>query len=311
MISVDIVLPFYNGSKFIRDQIDSIINDSIPNISYRLIIINDASTPEESKIIESLLQDNSLYVVNEVNLGVIKSIEKGLKLSTAPYVLLCDQDDVWLPQKIQKSVTLMKSIEADGPALVFTDLIISGPQLELLEPSMMKHYNYCFDSINPSILFQNIVTGCTSILNRKLIKFALPFPDEIPMHDHWLASCAVFSGKVELLKEPTVLYRQHGSNQVGAPSANVFPKIIQSGKTIARFQNQLNLKTKMATALALRLAEHGKNYESGYVEKVARAFEDKNAIYLIKSRVIDGKFIRVFGVALLMIILKFKKCFLN
>lgn len=295
MISVDIILPFYNGSRFVKEQIDSIINNENENISWRLIVINDASSIEESNFIQTLLPANSMYVVNELNLGVIKTIEKGLMISTAPYVMFCDQDDVWKPGKIKKSLSLLRSIENDSPAMVFTDLIITGPNLEHLNSSMLRYYKYNPKKIKPSILLNNIVTGCTIIMNKRLVDFSLPFPSQIPMHDHWLASCATFAGKLELLDEPMVLYRQHGHNQIGAPSDGLAQKIKNIRFLANKFFKQLEIKTAMAKALAIRLEEHNLELESQKVESIAVAFESKNVVFLISEKTFQGSVIRAIG----------------
>ena len=289
MTAIDIVLPYFNGSAYVSEQIESIFKNDLDGILLRLIIINDASTKTETEFLKALLPPNHLYLENETNLGVIKSVEKGLKASAAPYVMLCDHDDVWLPKKIKHSLNLLRDIEADSPAMVYTDLIISGPKLEKIHHSMLDYYGYRFDKANPSILFKNIVTGCTIIMNRKLIEFALPFPVHLPMHDHWLAVCAVFAGKLELLKESTILYRQHGKNQIGAPLDGVFSKLLKLDHVIDKFQTQVDLKTEMVRALSQRLDD------SVFLTQIVDAFEKRDVLFLIRKGVIRGSFIQVLG----------------
>ena len=294
MTSVDIVLPYYNGSAFIKEQLESISNNKLDGIVLRLIVVNDASTKTETDFLKTILPAGNLYFENETNMGVIRSVEKGLKASTAPYVMLCDHDDVWLPNKIKNSLTKLKEIEKGLSAMVFTDLVISGPKLEQLQPSMLAYYGYRFDKANPSILFKNMVTGCTIIMNRKLVEFAMPFPAHIPMHDHWLAVCAVFAGKLSLLNEATILYRQHGKNQIGAPADGVFSKVMNFRKMAHKFGNQLRLKTEMAKALSLRL-----NHPADLTQ-IVDALEKRDIVFLIRNGVIEGTFLRVLGAFLLL-----------
>jgi glycosyltransferase involved in cell wall biosynthesis len=306
MTAIDIVLPYYNGSAFIEEQIASILNSDLEGIDLKIILVNDASTPSETAFIKQFLKPNHLYLENEVNLGVIKSVERGLKYSTAPYVMLCDHDDVWLPDKIRKSLLKLIDNEQNSIALVYSDLIVSGPKLEKIHSSMMTYSGYCEEKAYPSILYQNIVTGCTVIMNRKLVEFALPFPLEVPMHDHWLAVCAVFAGKIHLLKEPTILYRQHGKNQIGAASKTLFAKIWNMKTTIVGFQNHLRLKKHMAQALCQRLKEHDFNSESLVVKNISQALVNRDVLYLLKNKVLRGGFVRVLGNILLLTFIKIR-----
>ena len=106
MTHLDIILPFYNGSKFIREQLNSIQENDISDLKINLIIVNDASSESETKFLKSILPTNHIYIENQKNLGVIKSVEYGLKASISKYIMLCDQDDVWLPTKIKKFCVL-------------------------------------------------------------------------------------------------------------------------------------------------------------------------------------------------------------
>jgi glycosyltransferase involved in cell wall biosynthesis len=295
MTSVDIILPYYNGSAFIKEQIESILRSDLEGINISIILINDASNSEETEYVKKLLPANHIYIENAFNIGVIKSVEKGLRMSSASYVMLCDHDDVWLPEKIKNSVQRIKETEEDSIAMVYSDLVICGPNLEEIHPSMLASSGFRSEKVYPSIIYRNIVTGCTIIMNRKLVEFSLPFPNELPMHDHWLATCAVFAGKISLLKEPTTLYRQHGQNQIGAKSEKALCKILSYKRTIEKFQNHLRLKREMANALVLRLSEHNFNHESLFVKRIAKALQNRDALYLVRNRILRGDFIRVVG----------------
>lgn len=302
MTKIDIILPYYNGSRFIEQQLQSILSSNLDGIKLEIIIINDASTREETEFIKSILPIGVRYIENEINLGVTKSIEKGLKESSAPYVMFCDQDDIWLPNKIKHSLHKIQEVEDEQPALVYTDLVISGPNLEKLHPSMHRFYNHNHDAIKPSVLFHNIVTGCTIILNRKLVELGLPFPEKITMHDHWYAECATFAGKIQLLDEPTILYRQHGNNQVGTPNRNVFWKLCHFRTTIPKFRHHLKMKSNMAESLAERLEKIGKKHESEFLKGIVKAIQHKDFIYLLKTGAISGSTVRKIATSGLLLI---------
>jgi hypothetical protein len=135
--------------------------------------------------------------------------------------MLCDHDDVWLPNKIALSLEHMRELEArygpDTPLLVHTDLIVVGRDLEILAPSF-----FGYQRLDPSrnglnaLLMSNTVTGCATMVNRALYERARPIPDQAALHDHWLALVAAATGRIECLAEGTILYRQHGGNTVGA-----------------------------------------------------------------------------------------------
>lgn len=298
---------FYNGSRYIKEQLFSILASNLEGISLHFIVINDASTQKETNYLINILPANHTYIENEVNLGVIRSVEKGLMTSSADYVMLCDQDDFWLPGKIKESLSQIQLAERENPTLLFTDLVIVGPKLEELHSSMFTYYRYDPTKVYPSILFQNIITGCTVMMNRKLVEISLPFPPHITMHDHWLASCAVFMGKVVFLPRQTILYRQHGKNQVGAPLGSKLKRFLRLRSTIKALQKHTYLKTEMVKALAARLREHNYNAPPDIVQKIAEAYEKKDFIFLLKNQVITGPASRVISAFFLFTLLKIKK----
>jgi hypothetical protein len=130
--------------------------------------------------------------------------------SYAAYICFCDQDDVWLPNKISRSKDAMDELERrwgpETPLLVFTDLRLVGDRLQMLNESFWVH-----EKINPHsidylsrILSENIVTGCTAMLNRPLLALARRMPKEVFMHDHWVALLASAVGKATVIKTQTV-----------------------------------------------------------------------------------------------------------
>ena len=148
-------------------------------------------------------------------MGTILTFEQLLARVDTEYFALCDQDDVWLPDKLEKSVSLLESSGAD---LVYTDLEVVDENLGKLAPSMWHLSNIIpvtGRALVPLIL-KNSVTGCTVVGRTSMLKKALPFPAGIPMHDWWLGLVAASGNGVAPLYEATVLYRQHGGNEIGA-----------------------------------------------------------------------------------------------
>lgn len=222
MYQIDILLAVYNGEKFVSDQIHSILNQSFS--SHRLLIRDNASEDNTCQIIQEIASKHEGRVSltpSTTNDGVIGNFHALMKQAKAPYIMFSDADDVWLPEKIAKTMHLMKDLErkygVDTPFLVHTDLTVVDRQLNVIHPSF-RHYSH-LQSHNhelPRQLVQNAITGCTVLINQSLLKLALPLPSEIVMHDWWLGLVASLMGKIGFLDEPTMLYRQHGGNDTGA-----------------------------------------------------------------------------------------------
>jgi hypothetical protein len=144
-----------------------------------------------------------------------------MKASTAPYVCFCDQDDIWLSDKVRKTKAVMVELEQqcgqDTPLLVFTDLRVVDEDLNTLHPSFWKRMGIEPERIDDfsRLLPSPVVTGCTMMANRRLIELASAMPAEASLHDRWIALLASAMGKAAYLPEPTVLYRQHGRNAIG------------------------------------------------------------------------------------------------
>ena len=221
---IDILLATYNGAAWLEAQIDSLLAQDFAD--WRLLVRDDGSTDDTLAVLHAqqdrLGERLRILVDDRKNLGPAGNFARLLEASTADYVMFCDQDDVWLPGKI--SLTLGKMWEAEAacgtetPVLVHTDLQVVDEKLNLVAAS-----GHRYQQIDPyrggalgRLMVQNIATGCTVMLNRALRDRALPIPAAALMHDHWLSLVAAAFGKIAYLPVPTLLYRQHGGNQVGA-----------------------------------------------------------------------------------------------
>ena len=161
--TIDILLPTYNGEKYLKEQIDSILNQTYKNI--RLIISDDCSKDSTHKKLEEYRGKDErieLYLQKE-NIGVVKGIEFLLKKVKSNYYMLADQDDVWLPMKVEKSIETLKKENAD---LVFGDLEVVDQDLKTMYPSfgdfmlLNRKINKYINSYKVNYLY-NCVTGCT------------------------------------------------------------------------------------------------------------------------------------------------------
>ena len=216
---IDVLLATYNGEKYLKEQIDSILNQTYQNIN--LIISDDYSTDGTREILKGYEQKDERIKVyyQEKNQGYIKNFEFLLKQVTSDIYMLSDQDDVWLPEKIEKSYETLKNENAD---LVFGDLEVVDENLNTIYPSFNKFMlldrkiKKYINTYKLNYLY-NCITGCTIMSKKKFIEKVLPFPSttKYMLHDYWLGIIVSIEGKLAYIPEKYIKYRQHGNNQIG------------------------------------------------------------------------------------------------
>lgn len=223
MAAIDILLATYNGEKYIAEQIASLRAQTF--VDWRLLISDDGSTDGTLEVVrEFQLVDSRIELLPEhkpcgSSTGNFLYL---LKQSTAPYVMFCDQDDVWLPEKIEYTYAKMCEVEAGFnaglPVAVYSDATCVDENLEVIAPSHIGTLNFDAPAFTLyRALVDNVCQGSTMLLNRALVErvLALPVPAEFPQHDYWAAAIALAEGKLAYLDERTLLYRQHANNDVG------------------------------------------------------------------------------------------------
>ncbi len=220
--AIEVVLPTYNGAPYLEAQLASIDAQSLrPS---RVLLRDDGSSDGTPALVEKLQQryGNWLQVLPaDGNLGCKANENRLLQATTAPYVALADQDDLWLPKKLEQALVRMQQLEArhgaDTPLLVHSDLELVDARGQRLGCRYLQRQRLNPQRTAPvDLALTNVVTGCTALLNRALLQKALPIPPEALMHDWWLALVASAFGRIALVEEPGVLYRQHGGNVLGA-----------------------------------------------------------------------------------------------
>jgi glycosyltransferase involved in cell wall biosynthesis len=236
MARLEILLATYNSARYLSEQLDSLFAQTFSD--FTVLVSDDGSTDDTSLILSQYWQrfpERIRILQFSGNAGgASANFGRLLECSAAEYVMFCDHDDVWLPDKIAVCLDQMRSMEkmhgAESPLLVHTDLVVVGPKLERLNNSFWR-----FAKINPArdalsqLLAQNVVTGCTMLMNRALCTRASPIPPQAVMHDYWCALVAAISGNIEYIDEGTILYRQHGTNLFGAVAWSL-PNIVRRVK---------------------------------------------------------------------------------
>ena len=219
MERVDILLASFNGEKYLRDQLDSILNQTYTN--FRLLISDDYSTDNTRIILDEYKKkdDRIQIFYQEKNLGVVSNFEFLLKKVESKFFMFADQDDIWKEEKIEKSVNKMIETNSD---LVYSDLEVVNEKLEVTYASYWKLkgiYNKIVKYNNfESLYLNNFVTGCTIISKKEWIDKILPLPktSKYVLHDYWMALIISETGKITYIEEPLMKYRQHKNNSIGS-----------------------------------------------------------------------------------------------
>lgn len=274
---IAILMATYNGEKYICQQIDSILSQSCKD--WELYIHDDGSTDNTIAAVESYVEKypDKIHLIDGKSTGGAKyNFFYMFGQVEAPYYMTCDQDDVWLDKKIELTYDKMLTIEnkADVPCLVYTELRVVDSELNTIADTMSGYQSLdCHKRTINQFILQNSVTGCTMMVNRALRDKMLRITDidNTIMHDWWAALVAAQFGKTAFIDEPTILYRQHGDNSLGALGINKLSYIVRRVWQKKQIQESLKLGR-------LQAREFAKTYNLPDDSLAARyaALEDKS-----------------------------------
>ncbi len=284
---VTILLAVYNGEKYLNSQIESILSQTFKDI--KIIIRDDGSTDKSVEIINSYCNKypDKISCLDGAPTGSAKQNFAQLLLNCDDdYIMFCDQDDVWLPDKIEKTLAAMREAENDGqtPVLVHSDLKVVDCELNEISPSFFEFQKLFQNNITlPKLLVQNYVTGCTVMINRALKQKCGAIPKECIMHDWWLALVAALFGRLVCVNDATMLYRQHADNQVGAKASYGIAFIKRKIATIDKVRDNYNATYTQAGAL---LDCYGEMLEAWQRELITEYCKIKNMNKFKKIRTV-------------------------
>ena len=229
MSLISIAMATYNGENYLKSQLDSILNQTYKNIE--IIICDDCSTDNTFQILKEYTKKYSnIYIYqNDVNLGFAKNFEKAITLCNGEYIALADQDDIWLPNKLE---VLCKNIENYSVICSTYKIIDEHNNIISEEPisridTRIKILEKKQDMFK-TLLFSNFVTGCTILMKKDFLNKILPLP-ESSYHDWWIALIASYYKELKYIDIPLILYRHHSNNEtVTLRISNKIPEIYKA-----------------------------------------------------------------------------------
>ncbi|MBR5618247.1 MAG: glycosyltransferase family 2 protein [Clostridia bacterium] len=207
-MKVSVCMAAYRGERYIGEQIRSILSEL--RQGDELLVSDDAPGGETERIVRAFAQtDARVRYLRGEGKGVVRNFERVLTAAAGDVLFLSDQDDVWLPGKVD---AVLREIE-NGACLVVHDARVVDESLQTIAPSFfaLRHSRAGF----LRNFLRNSYMGCCMALTRPVLERALPFPPDLPMHDQWLGLAAEKYGRTCFLPQPYLLYRQHGGNVTG------------------------------------------------------------------------------------------------
>lgn len=265
---VSIALCTYNGSKYLKEQLDTLGGQTYKNLE--IVIVDDGSSDGTIELLRQYASDSYLNIkiyINEENLGYIKNFEKAISLCNGDYIALCDQDDIWDERKIEM---LIKHIGDN--ILIYHDSALIDETGVLLNRRISDIRN-CYSGTDSRVfLFENCVSGHAMLFKKELLTFTGGFNKTI-IHDWWLAYAAANNGSILFLDQVLVQYRQHSSANTNIlrqkRDKNIKPDSLQ------KIEKQLNI-VKL-------FAEYPFNTDKAFKNKLAQLMERRIHSYLCIS----------------------------
>ncbi|XWW47014.1 glycosyltransferase family 2 protein [Fibrella sp. USSR17] len=206
---VSVVLATYNGERFLEAQLDSIVQQTYPNLE--VVVVDDCSTDATATILTRYAARYPFVrvVINETNIGYVRNFEKGMLLATGEYIAPSDQDDIWHLDKISSLVARIGDSE-----LVYADSRLvdeAGNSLDMVisDVKPVQDFDNCL-----AFAIWNTAPGHAMLITKKLVQQTTPFPTSMP-HDHWLCFVATFHKPIRFIPDVLVDYRQHSQNVFG------------------------------------------------------------------------------------------------
>ena len=216
---ISVCMATYNGSQFVRRQIESILSQL--GIDDELIISDDGSVDDTCSIISGFQDGRIQLVTNSGRKGPVGNFQNSMRLASGKFIFLADQDDIWLENKVNITISLLQEHD-----LVLSDCRVVDDRGIIIHPSFFKHrlskkgfwYN----------LYKNSYIGCCMAFRREVLDYVLPLPLNIHMHDWWIGLLVEANGRVVFAHTPLISYVRHGGNasQTGEKGFGLRQKVV-------------------------------------------------------------------------------------
>jgi glycosyltransferase involved in cell wall biosynthesis len=200
---ISVCIPTYNGEKYIFQQMDSILSQLEENDE--IIISDDESSDRTLEIILSINDKRIKIFKNKNKKSLITNVENALSHASGDIIFLSDQDDVWLPDKVNIFIRNLKDVD-----LVISDCYVTDSNLNILHNSFFSQNRSEFNKWKA--LVRNPYLGCCMAFKKEIFPDILPFPDSIPMHDIWIGNVGAFQHTVKFIPDKLIYYRRHSGN---------------------------------------------------------------------------------------------------
>lgn len=267
-MKVNILLATYNGERYLAQQIESIRQQTFKE--WQLLIRDDGSRDKTVSIIEEFVKkDPRISFINpdqRDNIGVINNFFTLLKHDKADVYFFSDQDDIWLPNKLEVTLATAQTYGMAVPLMVYTDLSVVNDRLEMMHESMIRIQSHHANTKLHQELTENTVTGGTAMINHALAE-SWTSANGLLMHDWYLALVASAIGNLVYIDQSTELYRQHESNVLGARTLSKRMKNwLNPQQLVSKYWWLIRSSQKQAKQLlALDLSEDNREMVEHYV----------------------------------------------
>ncbi|WP_350347309.1 glycosyltransferase family 2 protein [Agromyces sp. G08B096] len=231
-LRVSVVVATHNGTRFLESQLRSILRQQRP--IDEVVLSDDASTDGTIELARATIESyrdpthqlDLVVLTNPIALGVTRNFERGMRAATGDLIALSDQDDIWRPDRVERAVQVFRErpdvllVASDAELIGADDAPLGRRLLETLGVDERTLARLGADSAARELLRRNLVTGATMVVRRQLVERATPFPVSW-VHDEWLAIVAAASGRMVVLPDALIGYRQHDANQIGVSRASL------------------------------------------------------------------------------------------
>lgn len=293
-----ILLSTYNGAKFLQELLDSLFLQK--NVDMHYLIRDDGSLDETVNILKQfVLNTPNVELLLEKNEGCINSFNKLIKhacnyyIDKVDYFAFCDQDDVWLEQKLQVATSILDKMPVEKPSLYCSNLILVDEQLNFISNMYLKKMIFT----KGNALVERFGTGCTMVFNKEALTKYVYHQSLYPeLHDRWIYLICLFFGNIHYDDCPHILYRQHSGNVIGCQNSFLAKwesrfRSFRRLKEIPREQNAMELLRIFKNKLSeedYELISIVANYKKNFFSKLYFFFAPSR--YNLRMRSLERNF---------------------